>query len=223
MSLQFAWKDLVTGQVWGCEQITPYVNEAKRLGLRFTIQFNTYAVQVPSTPEQQPGVVLLNPIHPPNESDIQPSMAMPEIRDAYVREVGCLAELGPDYLVLGPEVNFLVADRPVEWSLFAGAYQAAYAAAKAVSPHTQIGVSYQYDGIRERMFIGDLPWYIPLLGTQDFLGLTSYFGYTDRLDCDVSVRHGCTARLLRAGPSPIPGHADRVHGNRLVLVLPERS
>ena len=187
ISLQFSWKDWVTGHVWECAGIQKYADEARRLGLRFTLQFNTYAVLPPNVTGGNPRVVLLNPIHPPVEDQdpaTEPGMHMPDIREAYVKQVACLAGLRPDYLVLGPEVNFIVGARPAEFFEFTAAYQEAYALAKSVSPETQISVSYQYDGVRRTLLDQSLapearfPWYIPLVGPQDYFGLTTYFSYS---------------------------------------------
>jgi hypothetical protein len=179
ISMQFAWKDNVTGQVWNCEDIAVYTNYAKQLGLKYTIQFNTYATKAATQAGANPVIQLLTPVTPANANGQPLSMGMPEVHDAYVKQVSCLAGLKPEYLVLGPEVNFLLGGVSTdEFIRFAAAYQDAYAAAKAVSPSTQIGVSYQYDAIRNSLLQKDQPWYIPIVGTQDFIGLTSYFSYS---------------------------------------------
>src|SRR3972149_4124320 len=59
--------------------------------------------------------------------------------------MACLAEMRPDYLVLGPEVNFLRIFRPGEFVEFASVFRDAYALIKNISPETQVGVSIQYD------------------------------------------------------------------------------
>jgi len=184
VSLQFAWRDPVTHQVWNCEDIRPYAEEATRLGLRLTIQFNTYAALGGANLGQNPKVVLLNPIQPPSEdpSDTtpDPTMASPELRQAFVKEVTCLGSMKPDYLVLGPELNFLLGSRhPEEYFAFAAAYREAYLAVKSVSPTTQVGASFQYDAILKAIYENnDPPWYIEQLGPQDYIGLTTYFSYS---------------------------------------------
>ncbi|HYR41899.1 MAG TPA: glycosyl hydrolase, partial [Terriglobia bacterium] len=179
ISMQFAWKDNVTGRIWNCEDISKYTDEAKRLGLKFTIQFNTYTISASAAAGQSPRVQVLTPVKPDN-TDGQPlSMGMPEVRDAFLKQVACLAGLQPAYIVLGPDVNFLLgSDRPDEFNKFAEAYAAAYAAAKVVSPSTQIGVSFQYDAIRKSLLKNDPPWYISVLGPQDFIGFTTYFSFS---------------------------------------------
>jgi hypothetical protein len=176
VSLQFAWRDRVTGEVWGCEAIRPYIDEARRRALGVTLQFNVYAVVPPRVAGEKPYILLLNPVRPPEPdgSGDQPSFSNPEIRDAFLREVECIASLGPDYLVLGPEVNFLFL-RSGEFDEFSSIYREAYRLAKQRSPSTLVGTSYQYDGVRENIETGAPIDYVRLFGPQDFLGLTSYF------------------------------------------------
>jgi hypothetical protein len=179
VSLQFAWKDHVTGQVWNCEDVRPYVEEADRQGLRTTLQFNTFAALPSANPSDLPTVILLNPIDPPDDDgDLGPSFANSAIRDAYLEQVSCLASLKPDYLVLGPELNFLVASRYEEFERFSSVYRAAYQRAKAASPSTQVGTSWQYDAIRFNLLHGIREAYIEQLGPQDYIGLTSYFAFS---------------------------------------------
>jgi hypothetical protein len=85
-----------------------------------------------------------------------------------------LASLGPDYLVLGPEVNYLFL-RLGEFEEFASVYREAYGIVKQRSPTTQVGVSYQYDGVRDNVLSDVSVEYMRDIGPQDFLGLTSYF------------------------------------------------
>jgi hypothetical protein len=124
-------------------------------------------------------VIVLNPIDPPkNDYDTGPSFTNPAIRDSYLAQVECLAGLAPDYLVLGPELNFLVGVRYNEFVTFSQVYQTAYARAKAISPSTQVGSSWQYDAIRENLLVGIPEEYVEQLGPQDFIGLTTYFGFS---------------------------------------------
>lgn len=180
VSLQFAWKDHVTGLVWRCQDIKTYTDEVRRLGLRYTLQFNTYAALPGPTLADSPSVILLNPITPPrNDADTGPSFSDPAIRDAFLQDVGCLAEQKPDYLVLGPELNFLAATRLDEYRTFADVYRQAYHQVKAVSPDTQVGVSFQYDAMRQNL-TRDVPEeYVELIAPRDFIGLTSYFAYSN--------------------------------------------
>ena len=80
--------------------------------------------------------------------------------------------------MLGPELNFLVATRYEEFERFSSVYQTAYQMAKAASPSTQVGASWQYDAIRSNLLHGIRETYIEQLGPQDYIGLTSYFAYS---------------------------------------------
>jgi hypothetical protein len=57
-------------------------------------------------------------------------------------------------------------------------YRSAYEIAKAASPSTQIGSSWQYDALRVNFLQGTRESYIEQLGPQDFVGLTTYFSYS---------------------------------------------
>lgn len=181
VSLQLPWKDDVTGEEWSCEAITPLVQEAHRLGLEVTLQLNTYSAR-PAAAGQAgalPDVLLLNPIDPPVPgAALQPSMATPAIREAFLERISCLARLAPAYLLVAPEMNFLHALRPAEYRAFIPVYQEAYRRIKAVSPTTQVGVSYQYNIMRDDALAG-LPtnWWREI-GPQDFVGLTTYFHFS---------------------------------------------
>jgi hypothetical protein len=179
VSLRFEWQDHVTHQVWNCADIQKYTEEAKRLGLRFTLQFSTYAVVPPTVPGQPVRVLSLSPLVPSATTPDGPSIADARIRGPYMEQVTCLAGLGADYLVLGPELNVLLAARPDEFVHFVSVYQSVYALAKAFFPSTRIGVSYQYDAIRSSLQVGQLPWYIPVVGPQDYVGFSSYFNYSE--------------------------------------------
>lgn len=179
VSLQFAWRDHVTKQVWNCEDIRPYVEETQRRGLRYTLQFNTFAAFPATTAGGNPNVLLLNPVDPPtSDDDTGPSFANAAIRDAYYEQIACLATMRPDYLVLGPELNFLVAARYDEYQRFSAVYRVAYDLVKSISPETQVGSSWQYDALRPNLAAGIGEPYIEELGPQDFIGLTTYFGYS---------------------------------------------
>ena len=179
VSLQFAWRDRVTGLTWNCSDIKPYTDYARQLGLNVTLQFNTYESVPSSIPGQLPNVLLLNPVHPPgNSSDTVPSFSNLDIRSTFLNQMSCVGGLGADYVVLGPELNFLAAARPDEFNVFKGVYQQAYSLIKAASPKTQVGASFQYDGVRKNLLRGSQESYIEQMGPQDFLGLTTYFRYS---------------------------------------------
>ena len=93
--------------------------------------------------------------------------------------MACLAEMRPDYLVLGPEVNFLRIFRPGEFVEFASVFRDAYALIKNTSPETQVGVSIQYDVFVQEVEEGGTGEWMSELGDRDFLGLTTYFGSAD--------------------------------------------
>jgi hypothetical protein len=179
VSLSFEWKDHVTNQVSNCSDIQRYTDRARQLGLRFTLQFKAYTALPPDAPGQPVRVILSNPIVPPDPLSNGPSISDSRILPAYLEQVACLAGLGADYLVLGPELNVLLASRPDEFVQFVAAYQTAYALAKGISPSTHVGVSYQYDAIRSQLLAGQAPWYISAVGPQDFVGFSSYFHYSD--------------------------------------------
>jgi hypothetical protein len=179
VSLTFKWRDHVTNQVWRCADIRRYTDEAARRGLRYTLQFHTYATLPPDGSGGSVRVVHLNPFVAPGPSSDGGSIGDPDIRQAYLQEIECLAGLGADYLVLGPEVNVLLAIRPDEFSHFISAYQAAYDLAKGIAPSMQVGVSYQYDAIRHALQQNRLPSYIQTVGRQDYVGFSSYFNYSD--------------------------------------------
>ena len=162
-----------TGPAVGCAQITPWVNEAKLRGFRVILQFQTFVAElIPGA--LQPTVHVANPIVPFEEG----TFANDEVLRAYLDEIQCLARLEPDYLVLGPEVNFVVTFNFPEFQRFVGVYRKAYDIAKTISPWTQVGLSWQYDALRESYPLD--PWdYIRAAGPQDFIGLSSYFGYPD--------------------------------------------
>jgi hypothetical protein len=102
------------------------------------------------------------------------TFADPQLRALYLANIRRLAEFEPDYLNLAAEINLLYYANPSEWDHFKTLYQEAYAAAKAISPTTQIGVSYHLDllfGFRQLELIGNL-------GPQDYIGFTTYPSWT---------------------------------------------
>jgi|GEM_PF-369507 len=184
ISLQGAWKDPVTGVVWDCAKIEEVVTAARERGLSVTLQFNTYYAFPSDVPGMDLHVVLVNPLVPFDVSDDDvngsASFSIPELRSAYLDELACIAALEPDYLVLGPEINFLVGYRLDEFFVFASVYREAYTLVKSISPNTQVGLSYQYDGLRDGLIDGGDWSFMAAVGPQDFYGLTTYFGSTEQ-------------------------------------------
>ena len=183
VSFQFAWRDQVTGQTWTCDDIRPFVEEAQRRLLGVTLQFNSYTPVLSDDPDEPPAIVFSNPIDPPvppfdTEADMK-SLADVVLRDAYIEQVECIAELGPDYLVLGPEINFLAIYRPDELSELASVFRELYDRLDTLAPTTRLGTSIQYDILLEELLSGSDAAWIDELGTQDFVGLTTYFDSSD--------------------------------------------
>ncbi|MBP6903001.1 MAG: hypothetical protein KBC73_23110 [Burkholderiaceae bacterium] len=190
VSLQVAWVDEATGKVWDCAALTPVVAEVRRLGLALTLQWNTYATRpVPGAPAGAlPEVLLFNPVRNarPGMAD-PPSLAEPAIREAWLREFQCIAALKPEVLVLGPEINFVHALRPLEFAWFREVYRAAHRLARQIAPATRVGLSYQYKVLRDDLRAGrDLGW-IASLGAQDFFGLTMYFAESEASLRDIAA------------------------------------
>lgn len=190
VSIQVAWVDEATDKVWDCVALAPVVAEVRRLGLQLTLQWNTYATR-PRTgapPGSLPEVLLFNPVRNARSGMASPpSLAEPAIRDAWLREFQCIAALRPDVLVLGPEINFVHALRPLEFAWFREVYKAAYRLAKEVAPSTRVGLSYQYKVLRDDLLAGrDLGW-IASLGAQDFIGLTMYFAESEASLRDIAA------------------------------------
>jgi hypothetical protein len=102
------------------------------------------------------------------------TFADPALRALYLDNIRRLAEFEPEYLNLAAEINLLYYANPQEWDHFKSLYQEAYAAAKAISPTTQIGVSFHLDllfGFGQLELIGNL-------GPQDYIGFTTYPSWT---------------------------------------------
>ncbi len=173
------------GATTDCSDVGLWVQRARADNLRFTLQFQTFYAQVNGSyggalnagaTGSIPDVRLAVPF----DTFQTASFSDPTIQQAYLVQIACLAKLQPDYLVLGPEVNFVAAFNPSEWLNFIPVYRRAYALAKSISPLTQVGLSYQYDGLRRDYMLYNNNWnLINAAGPQDFIGMTSYFGYSD--------------------------------------------
>ncbi|RLT43332.1 MAG: hypothetical protein DWI58_04295 [Chloroflexi bacterium] len=103
-----------------------------------------------------------------------------DLRQAFVQESVFIAKnLRPAYLGLGNEVNSTFERNPGTYLAFVTAYKEAYDAVKAVSPDTQVFVSFQYEELLG--VIPDLPPHPPrwqllkdYAGKMDLFGITSF-------------------------------------------------
>jgi Tol biopolymer transport system component len=112
----------------------------------------------------------------------------PVVADAFLQTAGRLAELKPDYLSLGSDVNLLAEQQPEEYEAFVRLYQRAYAEVKKRSAETRVFVSFQWDAIVER-------------------GVSSAEGYVDdfgrALDV-LAISSDPSKRYEKGGPPSIP-------------------
>ncbi len=88
----------------------------------------------------------------------------------YLQDVVLLASANPTYLVIYPEVNLLARYDAPEFANYQKVYPTAYAAAKAASPTTLVGVS-----MLDVVWQGNHQQALPdQLGLHDFIGVTTY-------------------------------------------------
>lgn len=108
-----------------------------------------------------------NPIAP---SGMVQSFGDQATRDLFIQNVQELAAKQPNYINLGAELNFLYWINPPEFDNYATLYQEAYAAIKAISPNTQVGVSFHFTLYRacEQMDA------LQALGPHDYVAFTVY-------------------------------------------------
>ena len=131
------------------------------------------------------------------------SFADPALASAYLNQVSCLAALKPEYLVLGPEVNFINVFNHAEWINFIPVYSQAYELAKTISPTTQVGLSFQYDGLRRDRLISGDDWSILTTGPRrDFIALTNHLPSRARVECRTTPDFPTGSRHLRLGALP---------------------
>jgi hypothetical protein len=129
----------------------------RQMGLKVFLQFAPTGVGAPTPPNGLPR-----------------TFADPQVRALYLDAIRRLAGFTPDYLNLAAEINLLDYANPAEWDHFKTLYQEAYAAAIAISPTTQIGVSFHMDllfGFEQYELVGNL-------GPQDYVGFTTYPQWT---------------------------------------------
>lgn len=102
----------------------------------------------------------------------------PDLRAAFLAQARFIAlNYRPAYLALGVEVNAAFEANPDGYLAFADVYREAYEEVKAISPDTQVLVTFQYEQL-----LGLVPWEPPhaprweLLAdfTLDVVGLTTY-------------------------------------------------
>jgi hypothetical protein len=174
------------GEVVECDDVSLWVQEARRLNLTVTLQFQSFYAQVKGSygaaldssnglSELLPTVRVASPVAPFETA----SFADPELVAAYLNQIRCLADLKPEYLVLGPEVNFVNIFNHAEWLNFIPVYAKAYELAKTISPITQVGLSFQYDGLRRDLLLHNDDWAVVATGPRDFVALTTYYGFSE--------------------------------------------
>jgi hypothetical protein len=139
------------------ENISALMPLYRAFGLKTFIQMSPTGVGRPAPPENLPA-----------------SFADPDVRSRYLTDLQRLAALQPDYMNLAAEINLLHhVDGEVgtsEWSEYVTLYQEAYQQVKAISPGTQVGVSFHLDllfGYEQYALIEEL-------GEQDYVGFTTY-------------------------------------------------
>ena len=158
MAIASLWYDGFTGETHTCQSVAPLIKYAQSLNLQVVVRFEAVIIGIPSVPREL------------GES----SFGNPAVVSAYLNQIACFASLQVDYLVLGPEINFAYRLNRPEFDLYAKLYKKAYNLMKLRSPNTRVGVSYQYLSMMEYN-----EWEaVDLIGPQDYVGFTKYFGIT---------------------------------------------
>jgi hypothetical protein len=145
---------------WGDEQAIgamPILLQLEReAGLRTLVQMSSIFVGEPAPPA---GMVK--------------SFANAATRQRYLTDVGRLAAMRPDYLVLMTEANIMYRFYPAEFKNYQSLYAEAYNKVKSISPNTKVGLSYLHTLWYVNQFIDgiDVPALTPAL---DFVGFTTY-------------------------------------------------
>src|SRR5262249_50278097 len=76
---------------------------------------------------------------------------------------------------------------------------------KTIAPWTQVGLSWQYDGLRDSYPLDH--WdYIPAAGPQDFIGVTSYFRYSEHRPSEYPTVTGIPANYFAPIRERFPGN-----------------
>lgn len=152
VSYMWEWADNT-----GFENIAALMPLYRAFGLKTFLQMSPTAIGRPVPPD-----------------GMAASFANPDVRSRYLADVERVAALQPDYMNLAAEINLLHhVDGELgtsQWSEYATLYREAYTRAKAISPNTQIGVSFHLDllfGYEQYALIEEL-------GEQDYVGFTTY-------------------------------------------------
>jgi hypothetical protein len=141
----------------GYQLMQTFTTLFRQVGLKVFLQLSPTGVGSPAPPNSLPK-----------------TFTDPQVQAQYLSDVSRLAALHPDYLNLGSEINLMYYLQPAEFAAFEPLYQQAYILVKQISPQTQVGVSYHMD-----LYFGYNEFNVPgLLGTQDFIGFTTYPSWT---------------------------------------------
>jgi hypothetical protein len=129
----------------------------REIGLKTVLQLNPTGLGQPAPPSALP-----------------PSFGASEVQARFLADVGSLAGLHPDYLLLATEINLMHYLNPDEFARFIPLYRTAYQTVKEISPETRVGVSYHLD-----LFFGAQEYdLVQQMGPQDFAGFTTYPAWT---------------------------------------------
>lgn len=117
----------------------------------------------------QLGPTSLDRVTPPPDLEAT-SFADPQLRQRYLADVERMAACQPEYMNIAAEINLFTYLNPEQYPHFRSLYNEAYDRAKAISPRTQVGVSYHAD-----LFHLERNYAMPMdLGPQDFIGVSAY-------------------------------------------------
>ena len=177
-SYMWEWKSGDTG----FSTMQTVVSLYRALGLKVFLQLSIAGVGQVAPPDNLPQ-----------------SFSDPTVRQRFLDDVAKVANLKPDYLNIGAEVNFIYYFNPSEFPQYVSLYQQAYNEVKSISPNTQVGVSYHLD-----LFFSDNEFnLIPALGPQDFIAFTTYPAWT-----------------VYQGYYPAPDQMATAYYDRIRLVIP---
>ncbi len=154
ISYMWEWSSGTTG-FDRLRDLMPYY---RALGFKVFIQINPTGLGEPAPPDSLPK-----------------SFADPLTRFRYLADVRKAAELKPEYINLAAEINLVYYLDRTQFDSFKTLYAQAYDLVKSVSPQTKVGVSYHMD-----LFFSDEGEFAltETLGTQDYIGFTTYPAWT---------------------------------------------
>lgn len=139
----------------GFEKYAKLVPVMHKIGLKSFVQFSPNFIGSPA---------------PPSGVGVEKSYADSDVCAKYLEDIERLANLKPNYLVVGTEINLMYYFHRKEFFLYAPLYRQAYDLVKSISPDTKVGVSYIY-----RLFVFDKEFFLPdYLGPHDFIAFSSY-------------------------------------------------